>query len=335
MRKGADLNVYEAAAAFRASILAGEASLVKQLEGAWRVGLRRIKRRLAYVEREIAAAQAAGSDFSPSWLYRQERFVALIDQIEREIAILSATASVKVAKRAADLVKQGERDALAMIRATGVSGDFLHSNVKALEEIVGQLSDGSPLNELFQALGPEAVTSARLVFAEGLIEGSNPRKIAARLLEKIDVPRRRATLIARTETLRAYRSANQLVYRQNADIVSGVRISSSRDSRTCPYCLGQDGKILKHGEQFATHPGCRCALVPVIIGYTPDRGTGDEWLRTQPDAHALELLGPSRYKLWKSGEVDLASMLEYPNHPRWGLGVKFIPLKRLVGGGVV
>lgn len=321
-------NVYEVADAFRRALLAGERDMVRQLEGAWTVALARIQRRLDHVTRLIESTQAAGGDVSPAWLYRQERFKTLIATIRVELAQVSGKASI-VAERQAELAALGVTHGIELMAASGIVGDFLRSDPEAFKEIVALLSDASPVTRLFQEFGPEAVSWARRAFAEGLAEGSNPRKIARKLREQIDLTKRRSETIARTETLRAYRTAHQRVYEENRDVVTGVIVSSSRDSRTCPLCLAQDGKILAHAEQFATHPMCRCALLPFVQGYTPDRGTGEDWLRKQPAAHQRFLLGPSRLELWKNGDFTLPQFITYTTDPVWGKGVKFIPLADL------
>ncbi len=72
---------------------------------------------------------------------------------------------------------------------------------------------------------------------------------------------RRATLIARTETLRAHSEGRKVFYRQVG--VTKVRWLIADDSRTCPICRALDGKAFRIDgvEGPPKHPGCRCSVV--------------------------------------------------------------------------
>ncbi len=74
----------------------------------------------------------------------------------------------------------------------------------------------------------------------------------------------RATLIARTETLRAHNEGRKVFYRDVG--IQKVKWLTAQDERTCPECAPLDGKIFKIDDAPGPpcHPGCRCALVSVI-----------------------------------------------------------------------
>jgi SPP1 gp7 family putative phage head morphogenesis protein len=69
---------------------------------------------------------------------------------------------------------------------------------------------------------------------------------------------RRATLIARTETLRAHNEGRKVFYRQVR--ITKVRWVIADDERTCPICRPLDGKVFGVDEVDGPpkHPGCRC-----------------------------------------------------------------------------
>jgi SPP1 gp7 family putative phage head morphogenesis protein len=71
---------------------------------------------------------------------------------------------------------------------------------------------------------------------------------------------RRATLIARTETLRAHNEGRKAFYRQVG--ITKVRWLTAHDERTCKICRALDGKVfgIDEVEGPPRHPGCRCAL---------------------------------------------------------------------------
>jgi SPP1 gp7 family putative phage head morphogenesis protein len=68
----------------------------------------------------------------------------------------------------------------------------------------------------------------------------------------------RATLIARTETLRAHNEGRKVFYRQVG--ITKVKWLIADDERTCPICRALDGKVfgIDAVEGPPAHPGCRC-----------------------------------------------------------------------------
>jgi SPP1 gp7 family putative phage head morphogenesis protein len=74
----------------------------------------------------------------------------------------------------------------------------------------------------------------------------------------------RATLIARTETLRAYNEGRKVFYRQVG--VTKVQWLTAHDERTCPVCSPLDGKVfgIDEVEGPPAHAGCRCVLGGVV-----------------------------------------------------------------------
>jgi len=67
----------------------------------------------------------------------------------------------------------------------------------------------------------------------------------------------RASLIARTETLRAHNEGRTVFYRQVG--VTQVQWITAHDERTCPVCRPLEGKVFGIDEIPESHPGCRCS----------------------------------------------------------------------------
>lgn len=325
------LTIYEAAARQRRKVLANEGLAVKRLLGAWKVAQKNIDQRLAAITEKIAQAKASGQAISPAWLYQQSRWVEFLATIEAEIDHYSDSAAKITTAQQAKAVDLGGKHAAELVKAAGVTSSFKTLPRSAFANVVGFLTDKSPIYDLFKQLGPEAVQIARAIFAEEIGAGQNPKVIAKRFRDQLDMTKTRSVLIARTESLRAYRTSAQLNYERNSDVVIAGRWSSSRDSRTCYLCLAKDGTIIPHGSSFPAHPGCRCAIVPVVKYLDVDRGTGEEWLEQQPEAVQRAKLGPSRYELWKSKQASLQDMVTIKTHPRWGDSVQSVNLQTIKG----
>lgn len=113
--------------------------------------------------------------------------------------------------------------------------------------------------------------------------------------------RNRASMIAVTETTRAYASGNEAAWRAS-QVVEGKEWMTAYDEAVCPICAPLSGKIVKLNESFGrvdkppAHVNCRCWILPVVIGDTEvlsevgvgpwgDVGAGGmpSWLRAEID----------------------------------------------------
>lgn len=131
------------------------------------------------------------------------------------------------------------------------------------------------------------------ILAMGLADGRNPREMA-RMIDRaitgggedfgiVDslgrrIPsRRRAEILARTETIRAHHAANMGEYRAAGAL--GVEILVEHVAvgdapRMCSRCEDLNGKRYELGEaeyMIPVHPQCRCVAVP----YIKDKSTED------------------------------------------------------------
>lgn len=80
--------------------------------------------------------------------------------------------------------------------------------------------------------------------------------------------RRRATLIARTETATAYSKGALLAYERSGVVAQVEWLTAG--SEACPICEPLDGQLVDLGKAWGdvahppAHPGCRCAIAPVV-----------------------------------------------------------------------
>lgn len=102
------------------------------------------------------------------------------------------------------------------------------------------------------------------LLTEGLRDGWNPNRMAARMTEEIrDIERTRARVLARTEVMHSHNRAAEARYRERG--VSRVEIIATEP---CELCDPFDGKqypldeMPLGGPPF--HPNCRCSTLPVL-----------------------------------------------------------------------
>ena len=132
--------------------------------------------------------------------------------------------------------------------------------------------------------------------------------------------------LARTAINYASNVGRQSTWDENDDIIKGVRWVSTLDTRTTPICRDRDGEVypVDSGPRPPAHPNCRSTTVAVtksfkemgidlediepgtrasMNGQVPSKLTYYEWLAKQAASVQKEVLGPSRYKLWKTGKI--------------------------------
>jgi HK97 family phage portal protein len=144
--------------------------------------------------------------------------------------------------------------------------------------------------ELVTSINETTRDQLRKVLAEGFTAGESIPKLRVRVENVFnEATRNRATMIARTESLRASNFATVEAYRQS-EVVEAKEWLAERDNRTCPYCLEMDGKVIglsesyfKEGDTFTVngdslsiglldvdepplHVQCRCTTIPVLLG---------------------------------------------------------------------
>jgi len=144
-----------------------------------------------------------------------------------------------------------------------------------------------------------------------------------------------ASMIARSEIQYVSNQVARQTYNENQDVLKGMQHSSALDRRTCQQCISLDSKVylFKDGVNDAPllpiHVQCRCVYIPItkswkelgvkvpeskkgeakaFIGKPLNGLTYNQWLNTQPVNVQKEVLGSSRYKLWKSGKIELKQM---------------------------
>lgn len=306
----------------RASTLAGEQKSLREILRAYESVDGYLRAKLDAIEKMIATAQAVGDD--PGYkLFEQARYRDLIDQVEKRVDAYATQVEGKVKNSQRTAAITGTKNAVELLKVeTQVKRIFTTLNPRAIETMVGALSDGSPLKRLFGEMGNQSVIKAREIMVTGIASGENPRRVAVRLAEEIkDLNVQRATVISRNETLRVLNLSQQRTYEANSYVCIGSQIFCALDSRTCPLCWARHGTILAPGEDFPRHVCCRCTLIP-FTKYSPKRATGDEEFALISEERKLEILGAGRYNLYKEGRISLGDLYKINKNPEWGPELK-------------
>jgi len=124
----------------------------------------------------------------------------------------------------------------------------------------------------------ELASGIKRTITQGVLEGKSIPQVAREIGKVVEDPeafrtagktvfksaQQRATLIARTETLRAHNEGRKVFYREVG--VKKVKWITAHDERTCPECAPLDGRVfrIENAPGPPKHANCRCTVVSVI-----------------------------------------------------------------------
>lgn len=137
-------------------------------------------------------------------------------------------------------------------------------------------------------------------------------------------------MLGRTEVQAVANRVARAMYVRNGEAVRELLRVETLDDRTCLICASIDGTTVKpdtsESDLAPFHPGCRGFTVPVLKsieemgleavdlkpkvrdaldGQVPGSVTYRDWFQTQSEAFQRQVLGPSRFRRFKSGELEI------------------------------
>lgn len=316
---------------FRAQLAAREARAVRRLVQDYHSVEMGIREELLFVLRGLDEGSSTAS------LFRRDRLLSLERDLIGELERLTGKTYLQILEEqghAGRLAADHFAELLDLSMGAGPNGihpSFARLNTAAVEYIVGALQDGSPLKDLMDSLPQHGAARFRQEIIRGVALGRSPTVTARRVAGALGGNLSRAIIISRTETLRAYRSVTHEGYRRNSAVVRGWVWSSSADNRTCPVCWAMDGTFHLLDEPFASHPACRCAMVPrtrtwaeLGIPGVPDTGptivSGEAKFAALDDRAKLAVLGPAKFRAYSAGAIRLEDLVGVSESAAWGPG---------------
>lgn len=338
--KATNAPLVELANQFRRALMRREdkaaASMIRSWDGIWQS----VQKEVVSLFEDVAERRARGEVIAPATIQQMDRYRALLHQIDGELARLSPemAADLRAAQLKAVDSALSESEVLAqsalpfpdMVSARMMS-TWNRLPVGAIESMVGVLQDGSPVSAVLERYGTEAAQGMAEMLQAGLAEGKGPREVARLMRNAWDVGKGKAELIARTEMLRAHRTATHQNYRRNSNIVKGWVWNAhlGGDARTCAACLALHGSVHSLDEPMQDHPFGRCTATPQTISWAdlgisgieekPAIAPGDSarWLAEQSAETQREILGTS-YDAYNEGRVQLGDLLAWHDDPLYG-----------------
>ena len=340
------MTLYEQAQRFRADALRGERQAASALVRSYGVAYTRINRDIEALRVRVQQAKDAGERLSPSWAYQEGRLLVLRAKVLEQITQFAGEADIIVGGAIDTARTLGTDHAGRLLQAALPEGVSVAPSIEdlraaspvvpesvrlaagAIEQATALVQPQAALSTLLASLGPDAATAVGDALVSGIATGKNPRVIAREMRQALGGNLTRALTIARTETLRAYREASRSVYRANADVVAGWVWTADLSNRTCASCWAQHGSVHPLDEIMATHPRCRCSMVPKTrswrelgFGDTPEAVQIQEgpalFRRLAPDQQEA-ILGPAKYRAYRAKQITLPDVVAKRDSPVWG-----------------
>lgn len=317
------------------AILAQEQSVMEDMARRWVQMERRLDAQFTALAAEADQLRQAGQVINQAKLMEMERYQQLLFQAHAQMNGYIGFADQTIRDYQESLASQGIENAAEAIRAVysqaGVIGaQFNTLPVGALEAIIGMAGDGTPLDQYLRRIYGDATDGLTQALIDGLARGLNPVKTAREMTDGFGMGLNHALNTARTESLRAYRTASQRQYVESG-VVTGWKRLAAHDERTCAGCLFTEGDFYQNEDEFEEHNQGRCTPVPCVMGVdAPSWQSGQDWFLEQSDETQASILGQGRFDAWKGG-ADLNKMATRVYDPVWGGAFVPTPVDQLAG----
>ena len=208
---------------------------------------------------------AASQPVSRHMIQQSARYQRLMSQTQAEMAQYADVAATVIGREQQAQMGLGIEHATETLGVLepGIAGAFDVLPVAAFENMVGLVSDGSPLRTYLLRTYPQAAQAMMDALMQGVGLGWGAQKTAREMRRGAAVGLRSAMNTARTETTRAYRAATLAQY-EASRVVVGYRRLAAKSTRTCAACLMMDGEFFPLSTPFEEHVCGRCVPVPAL-----------------------------------------------------------------------
>jgi SPP1 gp7 family putative phage head morphogenesis protein len=194
---------------------------------------------------------------------------------------------------------------------------------------------GYNLDQWFNGLSRATQRGVMAAVNNGIVQGETTDQIMRRIRGSralsytdgvFETTRRQAETVTRTTINHVSNQSRLEFFKENADILSGMKWIATLDSRTSVTCASLDGKVfpLDKGPRPPAHPNCRSTMTAVLKdadelglkdipaakrasmnGQVPASTTFGEWLKRQPINVQNEVLGVKKAALFRKGDVPI------------------------------
>ena len=198
--------------------------------------------------------------------------------------------------------------------------------------IAGKKLKSMTVEGLFRELSRKKQTEISGIIRNGATSGRTLDEMIKEVQRVIDNrTKNQIASVIRTSTNAIQTAARRATFEQNEDLLKGEQWVSVLDMRTSNVCASRDGNVYLYDQgeiapPCPAHYGCRSNVVPLIrdeykipnlrgerasmTGPVSDKTTYQSWLKTQPESVQNEVLGITKAKLFRTGELTLDKFVD-------------------------
>lgn len=212
------------------------------------------------------------------------------------------------------------------VQLAGVSTAALGSAVTSapMTLVSGQKTIRTTFAGIFDTFASGVSREVMTTVQAGITAGATNAEITRNVMSLVNTrTRAQAETVVRTAANAAGSVARNELYAANSDVLQGEEYVATLDGRVRVSHAALDGNKYQVGQGPQTPLGynCRCIRVPVVDerfaalregatrasyqGPVSAQRTYGGWLRDQPEPFQIEVLGPERAKLFRSGGLSL------------------------------
>lgn len=286
------------------------------------------------IERRLSKMPARGTNIG---IVQTQR----LKDLERELSKLSSALASRMRDGLVETIDELSRDELewqvnAIRQSLGFELEMVVPSPRTVAALIKRTSfAGLKLDDWFDGLSRSTQKGVMIAVNRGIVEGQTTEQIIRRIrgtkaLNYTDgvfqATRRQVEAVARTAINHTSNQARLELFKENADIIKGLKWVATLDSRTSTICASLDGKVfpIDKGERPPAHPNCRSTMTAVLVdaeelgirrvpegkraaidGQVPASTTYGEWLRRQPVAVQEQVLGVTKAKLFRDGGLPI------------------------------
>jgi len=227
------------------------------------------------------------------------------------------------------------------------------ATLKAL--VNGSLIEGHTISKYWDAQTDRMKFLFTGQVRQGIAQGETTTQIVRRIVgsKKLGIPgimdksRREAFSLVHTSIMQVSNDARMATFKENSDVVKGMRQLSTFDSKTSEICMSYsgaewdldgnpiNGNTLPFNGGTPRHWNCRSVITPITLtfrelgidapepkgtrasdlGQIPSDTTFDEFLKRHDDAYVDDLLGPGKANLWREKKITLTDLMGQSGRP--------------------
>ena len=320
---------------FRNLLSLQEAREMSLMAAHWLEVERNIQAHIDRLVNEVNFRLQQGEPVNITRVMQLEQYQDMIRQLRMEVIRYNQWATGIISDAQAQAARFGIANSNEIITANYtdrnmVAASFRRLPFEAVEYMVGNASDGSPLNRLLMESYPTTVTRLTQTLINSTALGVNPRETAKRMVDDMSGNFQSALTTARTEQNRVFREASTQAAKESG-VVDGWIWRAALSGNTCEACLASDGTRHDTNEALDDHPNGRCFKQWIVKDLPPLQvQSGETWFRNQGADEQRRILGPGKYEAWRDGLVSFDQFAQVKQSSRWGNSIQTAPLQSLL-----